>query len=560
MARKNRTLDAVSLGIMWDRLIALTDEIVSTLVRTSFSTIVRESYDLSVVVLDAGGHLMAQGTYSVPVFIGTAPRTLKYMLEKFPPHTLRPGDVLVTNDPWMGTGHMFDISVMRPVFRGRKIVAYTMSITHLPDVGGLGFGAAATEIFHEGLRLPICKLVKGGELDPFMVDLIHANCRVPDQVMGDLMANVSCNEVGGRQVLEFMQEYSLDDLSGLSHAIREHSEQAMRQKIREMRRGVYRNRVMVEAIDAPVEYACRVEVDDGEVRIDFTGTGPCVDRGINVPFCYTNAMSLYAIKCLTIPSIPNNGGATLPVKVSAPPGCILNAQPPVPTGGRHIMGHFVPPLIFGALAEAAPDKVQADCGMMDLMTVQGRHTNGRGVSTIYFSAGGFGALQGRDGTDTLPGPSNMAVVPVEIWETLTTLTVESKRLRPDSGGSGAARGGVGQEVVLRNDSGHPMTVFSMANRTEFPALGMAGGKAGAMRQHKINDVAVHPKGKYVLRPGDRITLVEAGGGGYGDPRQRPVAQVVADVREGFVTPEGAARDYGVRVDPATLLATRQAAE
>ena len=560
MARKTKTLDAVSLGIMWDRLVALTDEIVSTLVRTSFSTIVRESYDLSVVVLDAGGHLIAQGTYSVPVFIGTAPRTLKYMLEKFPPHTLKPGDVVVTNDPWMGTGHMFDISVMRPVFRGRTIVAYTMSITHLPDVGGLGFGAAATEIYHEGLRLPICKLVKAGELDPFMVDLFRVNCRVPEQVVGDLLANVSCNEVGGRQVLEFMQEYRLDSLAGLSHAIRTHSEQAMRQKIREMRPGVYYNKVMVEAIDEPVEYACRVEVGDGEVRIDFTGTGPCVERGINVPFCYTNAMSLFAIKCLTIPSIPNNEGATLPIKVSAPPGCILNAQPPMPTGGRHIMGHFVPPLIFGALAESATDKVQADCGMMDLMTVQGRHANGRGVSTIYFSAGGFGALQGRDGTDTLPGPSNMAVVPVEIWETLTTLTVESKRLRPDSGGAGASRGGVGQEVVLRNDSIYPMTVFSMANRTEFPPLGMAGGRPGAMRQHRINGAAVHPKGKYVLQPGDRITLVEAGGGGFGDPRARPVEQVVSDVREGFVTIEAASREYGVGIDPATLTAHRVAAE
>jgi len=553
-------LDAVSLGILWDRLVSLTDEIVSTLVRTSFSTIVRESYDLTVVVLDAEGRLIAQGAYSVPVFIGTAPRTLKYMLAKFPPETLRPGDVVVTNDPWMGTGHMFDISVMRPVFRAGRIVAYTLSITHLPDVGGTGFGAAATEIYHEGLRLPICKLVREGELDPFIIDLIRVNVRVPEQVLGDLMANVSCNEVGGRQLLEFMDEYGLEDLGALSHAIRAQSEQAMRAKLAEMRPGTYRNRVMVEGVESDIEFACTVEVGDGRVAIDFAGTGPCVGRGINVPFCYTNAMALYAMKCLTIPSIPNNEGATLPIAVSAPEGCILNALPPVPTGGRHILGHFVPPLIFGALAEAAPDKVQADCGMMDLLTVQGRHRNGRGVSTIYFAAGGFGALQGRDGGDTLPGPSNMAVVPVEVWETITALTVEHKRLLPDSGGPGAARGGVGQELVLRNDTGHPMTVFSMGNRTSFPAQGMAGGRPGALRRHLIDGREIHPKGANVLQPGARITLVEAGGGGFGPPEARPLEQVLADVREGFVSPEGARRDYGVAVDAATGEAVRVAAE
>ena len=206
------TYDAISLAIMWDRLISVTDEIVSTLVRTSFSTIVRESYDLSVVLLDAEGNLMAQGSFSVPVFIGTAPRTLRYMLEKFPSETLKPGDVIATNDPWMGTGHIFDISVMRPVFRGEQLIGYTMSITHLPDIGGLGFGAAATEVFHEGLRLPICKLASEGTLDQFILELVETNVRVPDQTIGDLLANVTCNEVGGRQLLEFMDEYELNQI------------------------------------------------------------------------------------------------------------------------------------------------------------------------------------------------------------------------------------------------------------------------------------------------------------------------------------------------------------
>lgn len=541
----HRTYDAVSLAIMWDRLISVTDEIVSTLVRTSFSTIVRESYDLSVVLFDAEARMMAQGSFSLPVFIGTAPRTLAFMLEKFPPESLQPGDVIATNDPWIGTGHIFDISVMRPVFRGDSLVGYTMSITHLPDIGGLGFGASATEIFHEGLRLPICRLARDGVIDPFIRELVEANVRVPDQTIGDIVANVTCNEVGGRQLLEFMEEYGIDNLGPLSEEIRTQSESAMRDKIAEMKNGTYRHEIQIEGVEGPSTLACTVEVADETVHVDFAGTGGCVRHGINVPLCYTNAMTLYAIKCLTAPNIPNNEGFTRPVTVSAPEGCLLNAQPPSPTGGRHIVGHFVPSLIFGALADAAPEQVQADCGMMDLMTIQGTAPNGRGISTIYFSAGGFGALSGQDGHDTVPGPSNMAVVPVESWEAITGMTVLEKRFLPDSGGPGASRGGVGQEVVMRNDSGHPMTVFCMANRTEFPPVGYHGGRPGGMREHRINGKPVHPKGSYVLQNGDVIALTQAGGGGIGDPRDRDREKVLADIRDGFVTAEGAKRDYSV---------------
>ena len=537
-------LDAVNLGIMWDRLVAITDEIVSTLVRTSFSTIVRESYDLTVVVLDAEGRLMAQGSYSIPVFIGTAPVTLGHMLERFPAETLAPGDVVVTNDPWMGTGHLFDINVMRPVFRAGRIVAYTLSITHLPDVGGTGFSAAASEIYHEGLRLPIVKLARGGEIDSFILDLVRANVRAPEQVVGDLMANVTCNEVGARRLAEFMDEYRLDDLGALSAAIRGQSERVTRQRIGAMRDGRYRDRVDIEGIEGPIELACEVEVAGENMAIDFAGTGPAVGRGINVPLCYTRAMALYAVKCLTAPSLPNNQGATVPVRVSAPAGSILNALPPAATGGRHTIGHFVTPLVFAALAEAAPQEVQADCGNMDLITFHGTHPDGRPIATIYFAAGGFGALSGHDGADTTPGPSNMGVVPVEIWEGLTGTTIERKALLPDSGGPGAARGGLGQEVVIRNDTGRTMTVFSMANRTEFPARGLAGGGPGGRREHRIDGAAVDPKGAHTLARGGRLTLIEAGGGGFGDPAARDPSKLAADLAEGFVTPAGAKRDYG----------------
>jgi N-methylhydantoinase B len=495
--------------------------------------------------MDAEGRLVAQGTLSLPVFMGTAPVTLRRMLEKFPPEMLEPGDVVMTNDPWIGTGHLFDINVMRPVFRGGRIIAYTLSITHLPDIGGSGFGAAATEIFHEGLRLPVCRLMRRGKPDRFIVDLVRANVRVPDQVIGDLMANVACNEVGARQLVEFMEEYGLDELTSLSAAIRQQSEQVAREKIAAMRDGRYANEIDIEGLGSPITLACQVEVAGDAMRIDFAGTGLSVRRGINVPFCYTRAMALYAIKCLTAPNLPNNEGSAAPIAVSAPPGCILNAQPPSPTGGRHAIGHFVTPLVFGALAEAAPESVQADSGMLDLITFQGTHPNGRAVATIYFASGGFGALAGHDGPETTPGPSNMAVVPVEVWESLTGTTVEYKRLLPDSGGAGASRGGLGQEVVIRNDTGQPMAIFSMANRTEYPPRGSLGGRPGSLREHRINGERIDPKGRHLLQPGDRLMLREPGGGGYGDPRQRPRARVLADLEAGFMTPEGADLHYGI---------------
>jgi N-methylhydantoinase B len=540
----DRSFDAVSLSIMWDRLVSLTDEIVSTLVRSSFSTIVYESYDLSVVVLDAEANSIAQGTFSIPAFIGSAPVTLRHMLKRYPAETLKPGDIVVTNDPWMGTGHLFDITMMRPVFRNGRIVAYTISITHLPDIGGNGFGSSASEIYQEGLRLPICKLYEEGRPNELLIDIIRTNVRVPEQTMGDIMANVSCNEVGGREINAFMDEYGLDDLMPLSRAIRGQSEAAMRAKIAELRSGTYRNRIKLEGFEGPVEFAVRVDIDGDGASFDFDGTSGCVRAGVNVPFCYTNAMALHALKSLTLPSIPNNAGSIAPIKVSAPPGCILNALPPFPTGGRHAMGHFVTPLIYGALAEAVPSQVQADSGMMNLITFQGRRRDGRAFSTLYFAAGGYGALEGMDGWATLPHPSNMAVVPVEVWETLTHTTIEHKRLRPDSGGAGRWRGGLGQEVVLRNDTGQPITILGMGNRTEFPAKGLFGGSSGALRVHAVDGKPVHAKGRIEVAPGQRISVLEAGGGGFGDPKRRDRGAVASDVAEGFVTAETARQIYG----------------
>jgi N-methylhydantoinase B len=510
--------DPVSLKILWDRLVAIADELVLSLVRTSFSMNVREGYDLSCMIFDSRGKLLTQGSYSVPSFTGTAPQTMEHMLRAFPPESLKPGDVIMTNDPWMGTGHLFDINVMRPVFKGEQLIGYTMSVTHLPDIGGKGMASDCTEIYHEGLRLPICKLRDNGVLNELVLDIVRFNVRVPEQTIGDLMANVACNEVGGRALLEFMDEYGLVEIDSLSDAVNAHAEAAMRDRIVEIPDCTYSNAIQIEGPGGvPITLAATVTIAGSGVTIDFNGTGDTVRASINVPFCYTRAQANYVIKCLTIPSLPNNEGAMRPITITAPENCVLNALHPWPTGGRHSVGHFIVPLLMGALAPALPDRVQADAAMMNVFSVKGRHRDGEDVSSLFFLAGGLGAMKGLPGRAVTPAPSNMTVVPTEVWENRTSMTIEKREILPGTGGTGKWRGGDGQEVVFRNDSGHLLEFALMGQRTEFAAKGLNGGGQGALRRYEVNGKLADPKARIELAPGDRIVMIEAGGGGYGSP-------------------------------------------
>lgn len=539
-----KPIDAVNLGIMWDRLITITDEALSTLVRTSFSTNVRESYDLSCMLFDAEGRSIAQGKYSVPSFTGTAPETVAHMLERFPAETLKPGDVIATNDPWLGTGHLYDINVLRPIFLEDRIVGYSLSITHLPDIGGLGFSATARQVYEEGLRLPICKLVEAGKPNEQVFDIVATNVRVPEQTIGDFHANIACTEVGERLLLEFMDEYGLEDLKPLADTIISGSESALREKIAEIPDGTYKHEINIEGELEPLTLAVSLEIRGDTAHADFSGTSDAIPLGINVPINYAKAFVVYAIKCVTVPNIPNNTGCIRPISVSAPDNCILNAKPPFPTGGRHVIGHFVNPLMFGALAKIVPERVQAESGMLNLVNMQGKRPDGRGVSSIYFASGGFGALKGIDGAATMPSPSNMTGTPIEVWENVTGMTIERKALLTDSGGPGKYRGGLGQEIVFRNDTGHELTISCLGGRTEFPAAGIAGGLAGMPRNYLINGESVHPKGRYQLAPGDILKLVEAGGGGYGNPYDRDPNLVLSDVESGAVSENAAREVYG----------------
>ena len=540
--------DPVELGIMWDRLISITDEMVTALVRTSFSLMVREVGDLSCVLFDAKGRSLAQGNFSQPAFTGTAPQTIHHMLKKFPAETLAPGDILITNDPWMGTGHIFDVTFMRPAFRDGKHVGFTMSVSHLPDIGGLGFGTVATQVYEKGLYIPITKIVSEEKVNDQLMEMIQTNVRLPEEVYGDLMGHVTCNRVGERYLLEFMDEYGIESLEPLSEVITSQTEASMRERIATIPDGVYRNRIQTEGYADPLTLAVTVTVAGDGVAIDFSGTGPSVPRGINVPLCYARAFSLFSIKALTIPEIPNNEGATNPIAVTAPVGCLYNPQPPAPTGGRHIIGHFVTPLIFDALEEALPERVQADCGMLSQVSILGTHRNGRDISTVVFAAGGYGAHQGLDGAPVTPGPGNMIACATEVLERDTCISILSKALLPDSGGVGEFRGGIGQEVVLRNDTGHPLAISGLSARTEFAPAGMRGGKPGGLREYRLNEEVIHPKGRYMMQPGDKLRMTEAGGGGFGDVRARLPDRVIADVKDGYVSVAAARRDYHVEVE------------
>jgi N-methylhydantoinase B len=542
--------DAVSLGILWDRLISISNEIERTLVRTSFSTIVRENLDLACVLFDAKGRSLGQGAYSQPSFIGTSAQTIRHMLAKFPPETLKPGDVLITNDIWQGTGHMFDVNVLCPAFRNGKIVGYAISVSHLPDIGGRGFSAQNANMYEEGLRIPITKLIKQGRINDELIDIIRANVRVDEQVIGDIMANVTSTEVGCRRLVEFMDEYGIDDMTPLADAILAQSERAMREQIAALPDGVYRNEMRVEGPEKPVKLACTVTIAGNRLAVDYAGTDPTVPAAINVPLCYTRALTAYSIKSLILPHVPNNEGSVGPIEITAPPGCAVNALPPSATAARHLIGHFLAPLVYGAMAPAVPDRVQAAPAFTNILNLAGTHRSGENFATLYFTAGGLGAMDGLDGLTTTPAPSNMKVLSTEVVEQKTSLRVIERTLIPDSGGAGKYRGGLGARYVLRNDTGGPVTAIGLGRRAEFPALGLQGGGSGTLRSYLINGESVYVRGRYTLKPGDRVEVRDAGGGGFGDPRARDRARLLDDVRQGFVSREAAVSVYGL--DPKLL--------
>lgn len=542
------TFDAVTLEVLWNRLISIVDETGATLQRTSFSTIVRESNDFACVILDPLGRSLAQSVWSVPSFTGTLPITLKHMLKEYPVETLEPGDSLITNDPWMGTGHLPDLTIVTPIFRGDRLVAFVGSIAHSPDMGGMGLSGEAREVYEEGLQIPIMRLCIRGELNPTLERTIRANVRVPDQVLGDISAQLAANATGGRRLLSLMQERHLEDLMPLAEVLHARSEAAMRASIAQIPDGEYRHEVMTDGFDTPIEIHCTVRVQGSEIFVDYTGTSPQIERGINCVMNYTYAYSLFAVKCLTNPLIPNNEGGFRPVHIAAPEGCILNPTYPAAVGSRAQMGHFLPAAIFGALAPVIPERVAADSGSPLWGPVFSGTYRGRQFSDIYFFNGGQGARPISDGIHCLSFPSNISNTPLEVFENNVPVRFEEKSLRPDSGGAGRFRGGCGQRVVLSFLAEAPVAVAMRMDRIQFPPQGYHGGQSGATGLILLNEeTPLHPKRKFFLQQGDRVRFHTPGGGGLFAPESRDPQCVLEDVRNGIVSREAAEQTYRVAI-------------
>ncbi|WP_417208559.1 hydantoinase B/oxoprolinase family protein [Antarctobacter sp.] len=543
--------DPITLQVMWNRLIFIADQADTVLGRTAFSPIVRENHDYVTVLLDSRGRALAQCTWSIPVFISSLPAAAQqYFLKKFTPDMLVEGDVLATNDPEIGTGHLPDVTMITPIFRNGRIIAYAGSIAHLPDIGGRPLHSEASDIFEEGIRFPIVKLHKAGEPNQDVLDMIAASVRLPTEVKGDLDSMVAANKVMGRELLRFLDEYGLDEIDTLADVIHDMSERQTRSAIRNWPNGTYRSEVTLDGYGDDILLKAEVEVKDDSVHVDYAGSSAQVLNSINCRTNYRYAHTAYALKCLLDPETPNNEGCIVPFTDEAPVGSILNPQAWTAGNSRNLIGHVIPSMIFKALEQVAPDEVIGDSGGAPIWAANcvGQRADGTQYGSVQNFHGGQGGRSDSDGLDTLSFPSNCKVTAVEMYELVVPVLTECKELIPDSGGAGKFRGGLGQRAVLRNLGETPMSVYLASERTRIPCFGVVGGHDGRIGKVLKNDQPQFPKGKITLQSGDRLTLETPGGGGWGNPAERDRALVARDLKLGLVTPGAAAEIYGYEAE------------
>ena len=542
------SIDPIALEVLWSRLLSVTNEQQAALMRTAFSTVVRESQDLACGVFDTRGNMVAQSETGTPGHINAMATCMRFFQAAYPESQLEPGDVLITNDPWMTAGQINDVTLVTPIFHDGRVVAYFANTCHMVDIGGRILSAEAREVYEEGFLIPISKLFRRGERNEELFRLLLANVRTPREVEGDLYAMASCNDVGGNQLLEFMREFKLDSIDPLAEAIIDRSERATRAAIAALPDGVYVNEMYSDGFEEPVLLKATVTIAGDELTVDHSGSSPQSRYGINVVMNYTHAYTSFAVKCAISPEVPHNEGSFRPVHVTAPPGCILNALHPAPVAARHLIGHFLPGLILGALAEAMPDRIMADGAASIWITM----FRGQRVATpdpytfMLFQCGGTGARPNKDGLNNVGFPSGVAGVPAEVMEALTGLVVERKEVRPDSAGAGKFRGGCGQYTTFVDRSGKTWSMSGMYDRLRFPAQGLLGGRAGASGMFQLEDGrSANPKELLFHPPLSKVETALPGGGGYGNPFERDPNAVLDDVLNDYVSLDGAARDYGV---------------
>lgn len=565
--------NTVSSQVMWNRLISIVEEQAQALVRTAFSTSVREAGDLSAGVYDASGAMLAQAVTGTPGHVNAMADAVPHFIREIGVDTMVEGDVYLTNDPWKGTGHLHDITVVTPVFCKATMVGFFACTAHVVDIGGRGFGADGNSVFEEGLYIPIMRFASAGEVDHSFIKILRHNTREPDQLVGDVYALATCNEIGQRRLLEMMSEFSLDSLDAIAQYILRQSHNATLEKINALPRKVVDAEMVIDGFDFPVTLSVSLSIEKDKIVADFDGTSGISKKGINVPLVYTKAYACYALKCALAPEIPNNTASLAPFEIKAPEHTIVNALPPAPVALRHVIGHMVPDVVMGALHKLLPGTVPAEgCGSLCNFQVSLRPETGseadpdntedlRRAEVLMFNSGGSGARPTVDGMNATAFPSGVMTMPIEATEHTGPIIVWRKELRPDSGGAGTWRGGLGQYMEIGATEGHEFDFSAMFDRVDHPARGREGGKNGGPTSIQQDDgTLMQAKGRQSVPPGRKVMLAFAGGAGYGDPANRDPALVGRDLLYGYISVESAKKDYGMNqseIEKALLLARKQ---
>ena len=546
---------------MWNRLIAVAEQQAEVLIRTAFSTTVREAGDLSAGVFDLEGRMLAQAVTGTPGHVNSMSESVAHFLNKFPAATMREGDHYITNDPWLGTGHLHDLTVVTPAFRRGEIVGLLANTAHVVDVGGLGMGPEGRSVFEEGLYIPIVKCFESGRPNETFFDFIRAGSRLPVELEGDVYSLCACNDAAAARLAATLDEFGEDGLHGVAAFIFERSLKATLDNIAQLPRGTFRAEISSDGYEAPVTLRAAMTIGPDAIDVDFDGTSALSRRGINVPPAYCRAYAAFGIKVVVAPEVPNNWASLAPFRMHIPEGSILNAPRPCPVSVRHVIGQLLPDLMMGCLHQAVPDKVAAEGSsclwnppLRGGASVSGPASGNRRVlpdfEVITFNSGGTGARPGQDGLDATAFPSGVRTMPVEATENVAPVVFWRKELRPDSAGPGRSRGGFGQVMEIAGKDDLAFACNAIFDRVAHPPRGRDGGGDGAPGRVELRSgVALHAKGLQVVPDGDRLVLSLPGGGGIGDPFTRDPERVAADVRDGLVSPQAAQHHYGVALSP-----------
>lgn len=543
------------LQVMWNRLLAVIEEQGQTLIRAAFSPIVRECGDISAGIFDIKGQMLAQAVTGTPGHINTMAEAVMTLRNRFPIQTMRPGDIYMTNDPWLASGHLNDFLLMMPAFKNGRVIGFTSCTSHLVDLGGLGMGPEGSDVYDEGLLIPPCKLVDQGNLNALLMDIIRANSREPIANEGDIYALIACCEAGAERLVNMMVDFGIEDLDALSNYILTTSRKGTLDAIAEVPPGTYKNTLKMDGYESELELHATLSVEPDKMHVDFAGTSPCSQKGINVPLNYATAYTVFALRCIVGADIPNNAGSLAPFSVTGPKGCILNAERPAPVAMRHTLGQMTPDLVLGCLHQALPNHVPAE-GASCMYDLPMRHTadvaasGGREFAVELVHNGGTGARPHADGLSATAYPSGVFGSQVEITEAVAPVTMWRRELLPDSGGAGTFRGGLGQRIEMTAANEAPFLVFLSVERLKNPASGRAGGLPGAPGRIRLQPADgsmprdIPGKGELRVEPGERLIFETPGGGGFGDPKSRIQQAVARDMARGLITKTAAEQEYG----------------